>query len=142
MLTSPKPTGIDADPQTLGEHVKCMRLRRGLTQQAVGALLGVSAGTVLNWEKGETEPPIASMPAIIQFLGYDPFPKPESLTERMHALRRTMGWTIKEAAEHLHVDPSAWGTWERTGHIPWKRYRDMVEAFVSAHLPSRETVQK
>ena len=107
-----------------------MRLRRGLTQQAVGALLNVSASTVLNWEKGETEPPVASMPAIIQFIGYDPFSEPKTIEERMYATRRKMGWTITEAARALNVDPSAWGSWERTGHIPWKRYRVLLDDFL------------
>ena len=60
-------------------------------------------------------PPMRLMPHILSFLGYDPFPKPQTLSERMRAVRRAMGWTIREAAHSLGVDETTWWTWERTG---------------------------
>jgi hypothetical protein len=71
------------------------------------------------------------MPAIIAFLGYEPFPKPMNLSEQLAAVRRKKGWTIKQAAQQLGVDQSTWGRWEKTG-IPWKRHRGMVAAFIQA----------
>jgi hypothetical protein len=58
--------------------------------------MAVSAATVLNWEKGATEPPSAFWPAIIAFLGYDPHPMPVTLSERMTAFRRRKGLSIKK----------------------------------------------
>jgi transcriptional regulator with XRE-family HTH domain len=72
------------------------------------------------------------MPAIIQFLGYDPFSEPRSLSERMRTKRRIMGWTIKEAARRLGVDSGTWGEWEATGVIVWKRYRELLDALLDA----------
>jgi len=88
----------------LGEHVRKRRLELELTQKQAAERLGVNAGTVLNWEKGHTEPPVESMPAIIRFLGYDSFLEPNNISERLLAKRRAMGRSIKEAARQLGVD--------------------------------------
>ena len=84
-----------------------------LTQKDVADQFGVVSWTILNWEKGHTKPPIKSIPAITRFLGYDPFPKPKTLSQHLLAKRRVIGWSIKEAARSLGVDPASWGNWER-----------------------------
>ena len=129
-LKALKPQQSDFEPQTLGEHIRKRRLQLRLTQEATGEQLGVNSWTVLNWEKGKTQPPVESMPSIIGFLGYNPFPEPSDLSERLLATRRLMGWTIKEAAGQLGVDEGTWGEWESEGCIPWQRYRTMVETFL------------
>lgn len=63
------------------------------------------------------------MPAIFQFLGYDPFPEPRALSERLLAKPREMGWTIKEAARVAGIDPGTWRDWERGKLILYRRYR-------------------
>lgn len=119
-------------PQTVGEHVRKRRKEMKLSQEAAAKLLGVSAATVLNWEKGKTEPPIAPMPAIFRFLGYDPFPKPMSLPERLLAKRRQMGWSLNEAAQNLGVDEGTWRVWESGEKVPKGRYRDVIDALFLA----------
>ena len=94
----------DFEPQTLGEHVRKRRLELRLTQKEAAERLGVKLWTVLNWEKDHTEPAIESMPAITRFLGYDPFPEPKNIPERLLAKRQAMGRSIKEAARQLGVD--------------------------------------
>ena len=87
----------------------------GLMQKEVAKLLGVNTWTILNWEKGRTEPPVESIPTIVQFLGYnDPFPEPKTLPQRLIAKRQAMGWSIKKAATTLGVDPGTWGNWKKT----------------------------
>jgi transcriptional regulator with XRE-family HTH domain len=129
-----KPNETDFEPKTLGEHLRKRRLELRLTQREAATRLGETAITVLHWEKGQTEPPIETMPRILSFLGYDPFPQPETLSERLRAMRRANAWTIKEAARHLGVDEGTWGRWERSAYIPWARCRRMVEEF-----PGRKT---
>jgi transcriptional regulator with XRE-family HTH domain len=120
-------------PKTLGEHVRERRLQLGLLQREVAEQIGVGEVTVTHWETNQTSlPPIATMPAIIRFLGYDPTPKAENLSERMKAYRRRHGLPIKEAAAKLGVDEDTWGSWERKGEIPWKRHQALVEAFLDA----------
>ena len=81
------PQAFDSEPETLGQHVRRCRLSRGLTQDAVAAGLNISVATLLNWEKGKTQPADPSLPAIIAFLGYDAFPAATSLPERLQAAR-------------------------------------------------------
>lgn len=45
----------------------------GLRQRDVAAKIGVHALTVTNWEKGHTAPEIRFLPAILDFLGYNPW---------------------------------------------------------------------
>ena len=88
--------------------------------------------TIGNWEKNKTKPPIALMPAIIRFLGYDPHPEPSTLPERMRAYRVRGGLSIKEAASRAGVHEDTWAEWERTGRISWERYRLLMEEFLEA----------
>jgi len=74
-----------------------------LGQKEVARRLGWSWRTVFNWENAKTNPAIDSIPAIIGFLGYDPFPAPASLSDRLAALRRANGWTIKQAAAKMNT---------------------------------------
>ena len=84
----------------------------------------------MNCEKGHTEPPIESVPAILRFLGYDPYPQPRTLPERMLAKRRAMGWSSKEAARQLGVEEGTWGAWERGEMILFRRHRLLIARFL------------
>ena len=97
-----------------------------LTQKEAAGKLRVNPWTILNWEKGHTKPPIASLPAIVRFLGYDPFPPPKTLAQHLLAKRREMGWSIKEAAKAIGVDPTTWGNWERGKTILYRQHRTFV----------------
>ena len=124
----------------MGEHVRKRRLELGLTQSQAAEQLGASPWTVLNWEKDHTEPPIESMPVIIRFLGYDPFPEPKNIPERLLAKRRTMGWSIKEAARQLGVDEGTWRNWEHGGGvILYRNHRLLVARLLD--LPEGEVNQ-
>jgi len=84
----------------------------------------------LNWEKGRTRPSIVSIPAIVQFLGYDPFPQPKPISQHLLSKRRAMGWSIKDAAEAVGVDPGTWGNWERGQTILYRKHRALVAQFL------------
>lgn len=120
------PKDYDFEPVSLGDHIRKKRLRLSLFQWEVAQRLEVNPWTVLNWEKGHTEPPISSIPAILEFLGYDPFSAPETIPNRLLAKRRQMGWTIKQAAAAVGVDPSTWGNWELGGTIQLRKHREAI----------------
>jgi transcriptional regulator with XRE-family HTH domain len=126
VLKALKPKELDLEPQTLGEHIKRRRLELGLSQPQAAAALGVDPITVLNWEKGKSEPVIRSLPAIFRFLSYSPLPPANSVGERLLHLRRQRGWSIREAACHLGVDPTTWGDWERGELIVFRKHRSAV----------------
>ena len=138
-LKALKPKETDFEPRAIGEHLRKQRLVLGLTQGQGAKQLGINSWTVQNWEKGHTEPPIESMPAIVRFLGYDPFPEPKTLPERLLAKRRAMGWSIRTAAQMLGVDPGTWGDWERGKVILYRKHRDLVAQLVG--LPEGEVEQ-
>lgn len=125
----PKPW--DFEPKRLGDHIRKQRLLRGLYQEDAALQIGVTEATICNWENGHSEPVLEAIPGILKFLGYDPFPVLSTLSERMFAFRRARGWSIEAAARGLGVDPSTWGDWERTGYIPWRRYRELIGVWLS-----------
>lgn len=116
----------DFEPRTLGEHLKRCRIQRRLNQVEAARILKVNPSTILNWEKGHTEPPVEAMPALVQFLGYDPSPEPQSLPERLLAKRRAMGWSIRKAARKLEIDVGTWRDWEQGGVILRRSHRNIV----------------
>jgi transcriptional regulator with XRE-family HTH domain len=79
------------------------------------------------------------MPALLQFLGYDPLPEPKTLPERLIAKRRAVGWSIREVAQKLGVDPGTWRDWERGGVILYRDHRILVARLLG--LPEREVDQ-
>ena len=121
-----KPRKIEIEPQTVGEHIKHCRLKCRHSQKQTAYALEVQSLTILNWEKGYTEPPIESVPAILRWLGYDPYPEPKTVPERMLAKRRKMGWSIKDAARQIGVDEGTWGAWERGETILFRKHRGLI----------------
>lgn len=125
-LKSLRKKAYEFEPKTLGQHLFKRRLKLGLSQTQAAKALGVTSSTILNWEKGHTEPPIGAMPRVLRWLGYDPGVRPKSLPERLADRRRTMGWSIRVAARHVGVDPGTWGDWERGRVILYRRHRLLV----------------
>jgi transcriptional regulator with XRE-family HTH domain len=132
-LKARKAKATDFEPLGFGDHIRKRRLELHLTQEQAAQRLGSSWRTVFNWENGKTKPAVESIPAIIEFLGYNPFLAAVALPDRLAALRRANGWTIRQAAEHIGVDQGTWGRWEKTG-VPWKRYQAVVETFLEDHV--------
>jgi transcriptional regulator with XRE-family HTH domain len=98
----------------------------------VAERLGVDEFTVVNWETEQSkEPHVSVMPAILDFLGYNPFPKSITLSERLLAARRLKGWSMREAARALGIGESTWRHWERTGNIALARHRRKVDALLA-----------
>lgn len=130
-LKALKPKVTDCSPVLLGEHIKKRRLGLGFTQKEAGTHLGVTSFTVTNWECGLRKPAIQHLPAICQFLRYDPEPPtPHTLAERLAAKRRQFGWSQRVAAQKLGVDPSTWSAWEHGGTIMSKAHRQLVATFI------------
>jgi transcriptional regulator with XRE-family HTH domain len=133
-LKALKPKARDFEPRTIGEHLRRRRLELGLTQKHAANRVGVNPWTVLNWETGKTEPPIRSIPAIVWFLGYDPFPEPKTVGERLLQKRREWGWSVRQAADCLGVDPTTWRDWEAGELILFREHRAKV-AHLLGHDP-------
>lgn len=95
------------------------------------AAAGVDPKTWMWWERGERSPYVHQYPAIIQYLGYEPWPEPVSLREMLLAKRRRHGLSIKGAAEIADVDEGTFGRWESGEWKPQRRSLPMIGVFLS-----------
>ena len=111
-------TGYPENPFTIGEFLRKRRLDLGLRQKAVAKIIGCNQMTVVNWEKGHTQPRINHMAGVTRFLGFNPVPKGETLAQRIANHRRAHGITQQEFAEQLGIDPSTLARWERGEREP------------------------
>jgi transcriptional regulator with XRE-family HTH domain len=103
---------------TLGDHLLRRRLVLKLLQRQVAQQLGVDKTSVYNWETNRTKPGLEYMPAIIRFLGYNPFPSPEGWPDRLIQCRTLLGISQKESAVRIGVDPCTLARWERGEREP------------------------
>jgi len=53
----------------IGNQIKQLRLRRGITQEAMAQHLGVTPQAVSKWERGAATPDISMLPAISAYFG-------------------------------------------------------------------------
>ncbi|MDR3500702.1 MAG: helix-turn-helix transcriptional regulator [Parvibaculum sp.] len=84
----------------------------------------------MNWEKSKTEPEVRYIPAIIRFLGHDPFPAPQTLGERIVRTREGQGISRKRLAAKLGVDEGALAGWEKGLREPQAKYRAKLRTFL------------
>ncbi len=127
-----RPKGYAKEPKSLGEHLLKRRLSLGLTQAQAGLQLLANEWTYMLWEKDRTTPAIRFYPAIFAFLGYDPFPAPTTLGERVFARRRGLGLSQKEAAQRIGIDPSTFSLLE-TGKFAEGKYEHQLADFLSTN---------
>lgn len=129
------------EPKTVGEHILKKRLSDGISQAALAKSFGIDPVTLLHWEKGQTAIiPALKLPVVIQFLGYNPEPEPETVGRRLRWKRRSLGWSIREAADKNSVDSSTWEAWERMASWPkYPRFRDFLAEFLD--LPNEKLLR-
>jgi DNA-binding XRE family transcriptional regulator len=128
--------GYPERPGTFGGHLRKRRRECGLLQREVAAKLGVVASTYLLWERDRSKPTVGYYPAIFSFLGYEPFPEPTTLPERIAAQRRRLGRTIKEASSAIGVDEGTFHRWE-TGEWKPRMSEEAVRRFLALPVPDR-----
>ncbi|MES2188700.1 MAG: hypothetical protein V4454_01150 [Pseudomonadota bacterium] len=118
----------------MGEHILKKRLEDGLTRKVLATHFQVDEFTIMNWELGRTKTiPVAFMPEITEYLGYNPEFKPETVGEQLRWKRRSLGWTTAEAARRNSVDQSTWEAWEKLDVWPrYPRFRDFLLDFLES----------
>lgn len=123
----PKGSAYPKELRTIGDHLRAKRLDLGLKQRELAKTIGATESAVVSWEKSGKTPSLPYMPAIIAFLGYSPVPLGESLAERLRGFRKTHGYTQKELARQLEVDPCTLAKWERGERHPDSPYQERIE---------------
>jgi len=92
---------------TIADHLRKRRLDLKLSQAAVSRVIGVSEDTITYWENGRTVPLISAVPAVIKFLGYNPYEIDTSTVGgKVKQYRLMKGLSLKNFAKLVHVDPS------------------------------------
>ena len=93
-------------------------------QKDVAVLVNATTSTVTNWEKNRVGPKLRFIPKIIEFLGYDPFPRTAtSIGQQIKQYRRKNGMSIKKLALRLGIDPATLARWERGEGLPKTKLR-------------------
>ncbi len=108
-LIAQKPinTSYPTSLNTLGDHLRKVRLDRGMSQPQVAKLIKVTTDTVTGWELNRFEPQARLAKRIIKFLGYLPSNgKPESIGWTLRQARMVLGHTQKQAAKRMNCDES------------------------------------
>jgi len=111
-LKASKPKDWTDKPVTLGDHLKKARKERGLLQREVAKALKVDSMSLVNWEKNRTESGARFVPAIIEWLGYDPLPLANSFGEWIKIERTRRGLARRTLAAALGSDEATLGEYE------------------------------
>ncbi|HEX7760589.1 MAG TPA: helix-turn-helix domain-containing protein [Caulobacteraceae bacterium] len=92
-----------AEGDELSAQLNRRRRELGLTLEQAAPLIGVRIHTLSLWERGLREPFDRYYPALIRFLGEEPWPKAVTLPERLLAERRRRGLSHEPAARLIGV---------------------------------------
>jgi transcriptional regulator with XRE-family HTH domain len=111
-----------------------------MLQREVAEQIGVCEPSVFNWEANTSQPDFRYMPAIIDFLGYDPLPPANTLAGQLVRQRTSLGLSQKESAERLGVDPTTLARWERGEREPKGEFAKRAERFLVGEEVSRVAV--
>ncbi|MBI3678279.1 MAG: helix-turn-helix transcriptional regulator [Proteobacteria bacterium] len=113
-------------PEGIGPALRRQRLGIKLLQRDLANRFGVAEATVQSWETGRATPEARFYPAIISFLGYDPFPEPKTLAERIRNQRLIPGLTQAEAAKRIGVSEETILNWEKGKCEPLYKRRALL----------------
>jgi DNA-binding transcriptional regulator YiaG len=127
-LKSEKPELVLGD--AIAGRLKRRRLMLRLSQVEAAAGLCVSEATVIEWEVRGTLPSDRHYPAIIRFLGEEPWPLPQTFGEHVRAERLRRGLSMSAAARVIGTDEENVRMWEAGAWRPTSRTFAKLETFL------------
>ena len=122
--------GYPASPKNLGEHIRKRRLDLGLRQIEAAKMIGCDEMSLVAWEKGYRTPRIDHLGKVVEFLGFDPFPKCDTLAQKLVNFRKASGFSQKVLAAKLGVDPGTLAQWERGCRKPAAKHPVLLANFL------------
>jgi hypothetical protein len=101
--------------------------------------MGLDYWSYRKWEADQREPADRFYPAIIGFLGYEPWKRATDLSAALIAERRRRGLSAERASGLAGVDPGTWLRWEKRELKPTGPSRAAIDHFLgfSARLIDR-----
>jgi hypothetical protein len=112
---------------SLGARLSKRRWELGLSRAEAAALIEADWKSLMWWERDVRIPGDQFFPAMIRYLGCEPWPEPPTLSEALVAERRRRGLPVKTAARHLGVDESSW---ESRAWKPTRRTLGKIQDFL------------
>jgi transcriptional regulator with XRE-family HTH domain len=130
-LKAAKPELAEENSVTLGARLRRRRRELGLRRCDAAKLLGIETKSLMWWERDARQPDDRRYPAIIAYLGEEPWPEPSGLGDRLLAERRRRGLCLKDAAYLLGVDEGTFWWWEADRRRPrYPRTKALVGKFL------------
>lgn len=114
----------------LGGALRRRRRDQGLTMEVAARAIGANVWTLLSWEHNRRIPTDRFYPALIRFLGYEPWPEPMFIGDRLRAERLRRGLTQEQAAAVVQVSPDSIADWEGGRHPHHHLSFAKIEAFL------------
>ena len=125
-FVAPNPEAASVPREGLPNLLYTRRKALRLSKQKTARRLGVCQDVIGMWERGEHQPRVMFMPAIIDFLGDDSWLPTASFADRLRRFRALRGWTQERLGRWLGFDERTIGRWEE-GVYPSAYRRDEVE---------------
>jgi transcriptional regulator with XRE-family HTH domain len=121
---------------TLGATFRERRWSGALEQWQAAKEIGVSVATYRNWEVNRSVPTVKHLPAAIAFLGYDWRAPNGTFGDRVRTARTGCGFSIRQLAAALGVDPSTLARWEANDGMPSAALRPVILAWLTRNAAS------
>jgi transcriptional regulator with XRE-family HTH domain len=122
----PLPPGYPTEINTLGDHIRAIRLKQNLKQEEVAKELGVTTDTITGWELNRHSPMVHHYPKIYSFIGYmSNGIQGDSLGSRIKNYRLQHGLQHKQLAKQIGIDEATLKRVER-GEKYFEKTREKV----------------
>jgi transcriptional regulator with XRE-family HTH domain len=128
----PRPEIKRLEGNSLGAKLRRRRVELGVFRKQAAAEMGVCPEALMKWERDVCEPQPYLYPKVIEYLGYEPWLAPQSLSEQLRAERLRRGLSIKRAAAALDVDESTFAGWEHGRRRPTEGSREICKRFLNS----------
>lgn len=121
--------------ETLGDHLRAVRIDRGLSQPNVAKILKVRPDTVNGWELNRHEPPARLAKRIIHFLEYLPFNEDFlPIGRKLYFARLVSGKTQSQVAKLIGCDTSNLRYIELDQRQPQSKTRKKILDYINVVL--------
>jgi transcriptional regulator with XRE-family HTH domain len=154
---------VSKQPKTIGEHLRKRRFSLGIRQSQAAKRLGISNRTLSLWECDQVYPAWPQQPAVIAYLGYDPFTKPElgrpkgnepqfvvilaptgflTLGQRIRKRRMELKKNLTQCAKELSVSIKTMRDWENDRRRPGPVGQKQITEFLQADPTSESFIAR
>ena len=128
----PCKSGYPQELNSVGDHIRKVRMDRNLFQKDVANTIGVTEDCITNWENNRSVPQISHMPAIIKFIGYEPGINHDQKGwgKTILSYRQSHGMTRKALAKEIGIDERTLRKLEKGEGCFFRKTERKIKAFL------------